>query len=179
MQSLRTTIIRMIRYDEILYPNHFKYPLYQKNRDLLGLCYFWCWIQIWIEWTRKFRSSPAEVFLRKGVLKICSKFTREHPCRSVISVKLLVRSKRSSATGFAKKINSKRKSLAIRTSEQVLMGFHTKKQQSLKVYHRIIFLKNFSKLTGKNQRRWRTLFSKVTGLGFHFSKKFSISGVFL
>ena len=106
-------IIRMIRYDEILYPNHFKYPLYQKNRDLLGLCYFWCWIQIWIEWTRKFRSSPAEVFLRKGVLKICSKFTREHPCRSVISVKLLVRSKRSSATGFAKKINSKRKSLAI------------------------------------------------------------------
>ena len=119
------------------------------------------------------------MFLRKGVLKICSKFTREHPCRSVISVKLLVRSKRSSATGFAKKINSKRKSLAIRTSEQVLMGFHTKKQQSLKVYHRIIFLKNFSKLTGKNQRRWRTLFSKVTGLGFHFSKKFSISGVFL
>ena len=30
------------------------------------------------------RSSPPEVFLRKGVLKICSKFTVEHPCRSVI-----------------------------------------------------------------------------------------------
>ena len=29
------------------------------------------------------------MFLRKGVLKICSKFTREHPCRSVISIKLL------------------------------------------------------------------------------------------
>ena len=27
--------------------------------------------------------------LRKSLLKICSKFTREHPCRSVISIKLL------------------------------------------------------------------------------------------
>ena len=36
-----------------------------------------------------FRSSHLEVFLRKGVLKICSKFTGEHLCRSVISVKLL------------------------------------------------------------------------------------------
>ena len=35
------------------------------------------------------RSSRPEVFLRKGVLKICSKFTGEHPCRSVISTKLL------------------------------------------------------------------------------------------
>ena len=35
------------------------------------------------------RSSPPEGFLGKGVLKICSKFTGEHPCRSVISVKLL------------------------------------------------------------------------------------------
>ena len=26
------------------------------------------------------RSSPPEVFLGKGVLKICSKFTGEHPC---------------------------------------------------------------------------------------------------
>ena len=37
----------------------------------------------------KCRSSPPEVFLGKGVLKICSKFTGEHPCRSVISIKLL------------------------------------------------------------------------------------------
>ena len=34
------------------------------------------------------KSSPSEVFLEKGVLKICSKFTGEHPCRSVISMKL-------------------------------------------------------------------------------------------
>ena len=31
---------------------------------------------------------PPELFLGKGVLKICSKFTGEHPYRSVISIKL-------------------------------------------------------------------------------------------
>ena len=30
-------------------------------------------------------SSPSKVFLGKGVLKICIKFTRERPCQSVIS----------------------------------------------------------------------------------------------
>ena len=34
------------------------------------------------------RSSRPEVFQEKGVLKICSIFTREHPCRSAISIKL-------------------------------------------------------------------------------------------
>ena len=34
------------------------------------------------------RSSHPEVFLGKDALKICSKFTEEHPCRSVISIKL-------------------------------------------------------------------------------------------
>ena len=36
-----------------------------------------------------YRSSHSEVFLGKGALKICSKFTGEHPCRSAISIKLL------------------------------------------------------------------------------------------
>ena len=35
---------------------------------------------------KKIRSSRPEVFLRKGVLKICSKFTGEYPCWSVISI---------------------------------------------------------------------------------------------
>ena len=35
-----------------------------------------------------FRRSPLEVFLGKSVLKICRKFTEEHPCQSVISIKL-------------------------------------------------------------------------------------------
>ena len=34
------------------------------------------------------RSSRPEVFPGIGVLKICSKFTRVHPCRSAISIKL-------------------------------------------------------------------------------------------
>ena len=37
---------------------------------------------------RKVKSSRPEVFLRTGVLKICSKFTGKHPCRSAISIKL-------------------------------------------------------------------------------------------
>ena len=36
----------------------------------------------------RFRSSHPEVFLGKSVLKICSKFIGEHPCRSAISIKL-------------------------------------------------------------------------------------------
>ena len=35
-----------------------------------------------------FRNSHPEVFLVKGVLKISNKFTGEHPCRIVISIKL-------------------------------------------------------------------------------------------
>ena len=35
-----------------------------------------------------FKNSLPQVFLRKGVLKICRKFTEEHPCRSVFSIKM-------------------------------------------------------------------------------------------
>ena len=35
------------------------------------------------------RSSRQEVFSEKGNLKICSKFTGEHPCVSAILIKLL------------------------------------------------------------------------------------------
>ena len=35
------------------------------------------------------RSRTPELFLGKRVLKICSKFTGEHPCGSVISIELL------------------------------------------------------------------------------------------
>ena len=47
----------------------------------------------WLYWTltelRLDRSSHPKVFLEKGVLKICSNFTREHPCQSANSIKLL------------------------------------------------------------------------------------------
>ena len=39
-------------------------------------------------WRRLFTSSHPEVFLGKGALKICSKVTGEHACRSVIFIKL-------------------------------------------------------------------------------------------
>ena len=45
-----------------------------------------CLAGFWIQSVR-IRSSHPEVLLGKGVLKICSKFTREHPCQSVISIK--------------------------------------------------------------------------------------------
>ena len=35
------------------------------------------------------KTSRPEVILAKGILKVCSKFTGEHPCRSVILIKLL------------------------------------------------------------------------------------------
>ena len=35
-----------------------------------------------------FKSSLPEVFLGKGVLILCSKFTRENPCRRAISIKI-------------------------------------------------------------------------------------------
>ena len=57
------------------------------HRRLTGLQ-----IHIWNNksWQKKksMRSSPLEVLLGKGSLKICSKFTGEHPCRSAISIKL-------------------------------------------------------------------------------------------
>ena len=53
----------------------------EKSRSCLMI-----WLLLWLVVTD--RSSHLEVFLGKGVLKICSKFTGEHPCRSAISIKL-------------------------------------------------------------------------------------------
>ena len=44
---------------------------------------------IWIHYYWIYRSSHTKVFLGKGILKICSKFTVEHPCWSAISIKFL------------------------------------------------------------------------------------------
>ena len=48
------------------------------KKPVMESLYFW----------RLPRSSPLEVILRKVVLKLCSKFTGEHPCWSRISIKL-------------------------------------------------------------------------------------------
>ena len=49
------------------------------------------WLIIkWSETTQAtHRSGPSDVFLGKDVLKICCKFTGEHPCQNLISIKLL------------------------------------------------------------------------------------------
>ena len=39
-------------------------------------------------WNIYIQKQLSRGVIRKGVLKICSKFTGEHPCRSVISIKL-------------------------------------------------------------------------------------------
>ena len=38
----------------------------------------------------KVKNSPPDVLLEKGVLKMCSKFIGEHPCRNAISMKLRI-----------------------------------------------------------------------------------------
>ena len=51
----------------------------------LAEIYPWrCLLLTTLQW-----SSRPEVFIGKAVLKICSKFAGEHPCRSLISIKLL------------------------------------------------------------------------------------------
>ena len=57
--------------------NHFPTPQITHGKYLAGF------------WIRLCRSSPSEVFLGKGVLKLCIKFTREQPYQNVISIKLL------------------------------------------------------------------------------------------
>ena len=42
-------------------------------------------LEMFLRRTQLYRSSPPEMFLGKCILKICSKFTGKHPCRSVIS----------------------------------------------------------------------------------------------
>ena len=51
--------------------------------------YYWWQILFKYEDFHIFRCSPSEVFLGKGELKICSKFTEELPYRSATSMKLL------------------------------------------------------------------------------------------
>ena len=47
--------------------------------------HFGKYCELWRWWCR---SNRPEVFLAKSVLKIFIKFTREHPCRSVIEIRL-------------------------------------------------------------------------------------------
>ena len=95
----------MLRKIQTLRVNNSRILMIQ-NAKLSG-CYFYINLNIWgdfqicisvplnqlmqtfsedLDWT--FRGSHPEMFIGKNVLKICSKFTEEHPCRSVISINL-------------------------------------------------------------------------------------------
>ena len=58
------------------------------------MCYMWTFSQLFLYFwfhmvvASLYRSSPPEVFLMKRFMKTCSKFTREQPSQSVISIKL-------------------------------------------------------------------------------------------
>ena len=56
---------------------------------------------------RYFRSNHQKVFLGKDVLKICSKFTGEHPCRSLISIKLQRIMRISNKSKISRKCNKR------------------------------------------------------------------------
>ena len=60
-------------------------PLNMK-RQLYHLTLLYFYRRIPIVDTSNIQKQPPGVFLRKVVLKICSKFTEEHPCKSVISM---------------------------------------------------------------------------------------------
>ena len=73
---------------EIWYLDLFEYE------EFSGGVYFFCFILekpslVNEEKWSAIQKQPSRGVLRKVVLKICSKFTGGHPCRSVISIKLL------------------------------------------------------------------------------------------
>ena len=60
--------------------------LYSSIND--HILFFMPSVIVWFILLNIFRSSSSEVFFRKTVLKIWSRFTIEHPCRSAISIRL-------------------------------------------------------------------------------------------
>ena len=77
---------RIMTYAAVVYFEYwYKYFKYSQQGCLFSLLFYLCNLYL----LKKNRSCRPEVFLGKGVLKICSKCTGEHLCRSAISVKLL------------------------------------------------------------------------------------------
>ena len=68
-------------YTQLTYTK-FLLKLFKGKRNFAHVKYLVVW-----NISENIRSSRPEVFLRKGILKICNKFTGEHPCRSMISAK--------------------------------------------------------------------------------------------
>ena len=65
--------------------NDFIVDLFTENKEIVIITITLCRQGKYFYVALMSRSSRLEVFVLKGVLKICSKFTTEHPCSSVIS----------------------------------------------------------------------------------------------
>ena len=63
-------------------------PLHQFEIEKVGIGIFQIILWNFAVFLKSYRNSPPYVFWEKEVLKKCSKFTGEPPCRSVISIKL-------------------------------------------------------------------------------------------
>ena len=78
-----------LKNDQRIWSHLLKKPLMKKCSVAILLFFFvqCSYFTIHLSFQKAFcRSSFPKVFLGKGILKICSKFTREHLCRSVISI---------------------------------------------------------------------------------------------
>ena len=91
---------------QICIPSHFRtFQNSDYSNKILEFPTISPWLQVYIYWNTicfiwqhqlqasffnyaTFKNSRPQVLLGKGVLKICSKFTGEHQCGSVISIKL-------------------------------------------------------------------------------------------
>ena len=98
---------------------------------------------------KKSRSSPPEVSLRKGILKICNKFTAEHQCRSVISINLLIEIALRPGYSPVNLLHIFRKLIPSNTSEWLLLKrvCAVRNQYFQKPKAATTFSKNYCKIT--------------------------------
>ena len=126
-----------------------------------------------------YRSSPSKVFLEKGVLKICSKFTGEHPCWSAISKTVWTgRFSEKKYRNVSQTITTSKMELIVALVSDFLNLFHKEHylrcHQSLKCTSEILYrtltccalrdLVPFVQFKKREKRPWRSVdFSKVAG----------------
>ena len=99
-----------------------------------------------------FRSSHPQVFLEKGVLKLCNKFTGEHPCRGVISIKLLCNFIEITLSHACSHVN-------------LLEIFRTRFSKNSSGWLLLLFIENWASFTRK-LKKLQMLSGKISGFCF-------------
>ena len=80
LKMLNWNLVNMFHFTELE-----KFCVFFKKLDLIAILHLKPNALLSITVTITVRSNPPEVFLGKGVVKICSKFTRDHPCWSMMA----------------------------------------------------------------------------------------------